>query len=181
MSDKVTINNIDPRADKSTVSTMTALSWVIGASFVIATLIIGGGSIYLKGEATTEQQIQILKLQMEQDRKKQREDYESLASAIKSVSEGVDKLSRAMVDQVKQLRDEATQRIQAAKNEALRLSQDRFNATEAKIMFLKLATANPGLVVPNPKLHDRPWFYSGMGREKMEGWEPYVEKRCEKN
>ena len=117
----MTINNGSGRADKSTVSTMTALSWVIGASLFISTVVIGGGSVYLRGEATTDQQLQILKLQIEQDRKKQREDYESLSTAIKSVSEGVDKLSRAMVDQVRQVRDEASQRIAATKAEADRL------------------------------------------------------------
>lgn len=169
MSDNVTINNGSGRADKSTVSTMTALSWVIGASLFISTVVIGGGSVYLRGEATTDQQLQILKLQMEQDRKKQKEDYENLSAAIKSVSEGVDKLSRAMVDQVRQVRDEASQRIAATKAEADRLSSDRFNATEAKIMFLKIALANPGMVMPNPKFKNRPWFYSGMGRESLEG------------
>ena len=169
MSDNVTINNGSGRADKSTVSTMTALSWVLGASLFTSTLIVGVGSVYLKGEASTDQQLEILKLQIEQDRKKQKEDYENLSAAIKSVSEGVDKLSRAMVDQVRQVRDEASQRIAATKAEAERLSSDRFNATEAKIMFLKIALANPGMVMPNPKFKNRSWFYSGMGRESLEG------------
>lgn len=185
MSDTVINNNGgSSRWDKSTMPTLMALaiiaSAIIGTGglvWTVASVKFGQDHKTTKTESDFDSQMSLLKFQIDQDRQNNERSFESLREAIKLTSANIEKTGATVAQQIELVRKEANQRADDAKQEAIRRSDDRFNATEAKIMFLKMALANPGIVTPNPKFKNRPWFYSGMGRETLDGWDSEVRRK----
>lgn len=149
MSENV-INNIPPRADRSTISTVLSVTMAVCIGGIVAGVI----TWYNEGEKKTEERITKIEYSLE-----------TLSGTVNQAMAAVTTLADTMSKQVQKVRDDVA--VKAA---------DRFYMRQAVKNCLENAMANPGWICVNPEGDGHKFYYVGMGRETMQGWEPYIEK-----